>query len=156
MRRFNFINNKDVEYVRNYLYGNGYHPKWDIDCLITTENEDAEIRLFLDKEDITYDESNPHLDEVLSEISAQLDVENRRGKEEPCAYITLISGRTIDVTYRKSGCFLIRLLASTDEVFNRPDINVLRSTFSPSCGFDELRLVTHYIGELLDIENYKE
>lgn len=146
MRRFE-LNKKSAEFINNYLWCNGYASMAHDNVIISSDDEDIEVKTILDDNDIEYTESNLHPDEILLEISAQLDVVS--GEEIPTAYITLMSGRYIEVEY-VADClnrsFFCVKLHNTNEA-----VVYLRCT--RTCSFDELHLITDYINEILDMEN---
>lgn len=145
MRRFE-LNEKDVEFVSNYLRLNGYSSKICENDIIATDDEDIEIKTILDDNNIKYTESNPHPDEILLDISEQLDALSEA--KIPLATFTLISGKYISVSYLYGGTkrfFCVEFHDCTGWV------TYLRTT--RNCEFDELHLITDYINEILDMEN---
>lgn len=148
MRRFE-LNEKDTEFINNYLWCNGYASMAHDNVIISSDDEDIEVKTILDDNDIEYTESNLHADEILLEISAQLDAMS--GEEIPTAYITLMSGRYIEVEYDRN-FYCVKLHSKDKEFYNtNEDVVYLRCT--RTCTFDELHLITDYINEILDMEN---
>lgn len=153
MRRFE-LNEKDTEFINNYLWCNGYASMAYDNVIISSDNEDIEVKTMLDDNGIKYTEGNLHADEILLEISAQLDVVS--GEEIPTAWATLMSGRYIEVEY-VADCFNRNFfcvkLHSKDKGFCNTNEDVVYLRCTRTCTFDELNLITDYINEILDMEN---
>lgn len=156
MRRFE-LNEKGAEFaefMEDYLWRNGYASMVHGDVIISSDDEDIEVKTILDDNGIKYMEGNLHADEILLEISAQLDVVS--GEEIPTAWVTLMSGRYIEVEY-VADCFnrnffCVKFHSKDKEFYNaNEDVVYLRCT--RTCTFDELHLITDYINEILDMEN---
>lgn len=151
MRRFE-LNEKDTEFINNYLWCNGYASMAHDNVIISSDNEDIEVKTILDDNDIEYTESNLHPDEILLEISAQLEASKLEASKRaenliPTARVALVSGRLIVVSFLNDGFhefFCVRLYDSGGLVL----LNVTRN-----CEFDELHLITDYINEILDMED---
>lgn len=144
MRRFE-LNEKDAEFMNNYLWGNGYASMVYGDVIIASDDEDIEVKTILDDNNIKYTESNLHPDEILLEVSAQLDAS--ADSIFPCAVITLVSGRCIKVMYVFDGTEWFFAVYGCD------DNHIYYLRYTDSCAFDELHLITDYINEILDMEN---
>ena len=153
MRRFE-LNEKDAEFMNNYLWCNGYASMVHGNVIIASDDEDIEVKTILDDNNIKYTESNLHPDEVLLEVSAQLAVV--AGEEIPTAWVTLMSGRYIEVEY-VADClnrnFFCVKLHNRDEEFYDANKDVIYLRCTRTCTFDELHLITDYINEIVDMEN---
>lgn len=156
MRRFE-LNEKGAEFaefMEDYLWCNGYASMVHGDVIISSDDEDIEVKTILDDNGIKYTESNLHADEILLEISAQFDVVS--GEENPTAWVTLMSGRYIEVEYVPDcfdrSFFCVKLHSKDKEFYDtNEDAIYLRCT--RTCTFDEVHLITDYINEILDMEN---